>query len=168
MIELISRQAALYEIDKNRNALLQSGMTGAEHILVHYGRRVIEELSTIDVTGDLISRQAVEDLIMETDLFWCEGMTRAIFEGIKRLPTTEPKCARWIPCKKQMPKPNEVFGDVVKYYLVQNEFRDMMVASYNALGDSRWWEQMYHFKPIEDEIVAWMELPEEYKEGGEE
>ena len=36
---------------------------------------------------DTISRQAVEDLIMETDPFWCEGMTRAIFEGVKRLPT---------------------------------------------------------------------------------
>lgn len=40
---------------------------------------------------DTISRQAVEDLIMETDPFWCEGMTRAIFEGVKRLPTIEPK-----------------------------------------------------------------------------
>ncbi len=43
MTDLISRQAALAEIDKNRDALLSSGMTGAEHILVHYGRRVIEE-----------------------------------------------------------------------------------------------------------------------------
>lgn len=48
MTELISRQAALAEIDKNRDALLSSGMTGAEHILVHYGRRVIEELPTIE------------------------------------------------------------------------------------------------------------------------
>lgn len=48
-MELISRQAALAEIDKNREALLQSGMTGAEHILVHYGRRVIEELPSVDV-----------------------------------------------------------------------------------------------------------------------
>lgn len=48
MTELISRQAALAEIDKNREALLSSGMTGAEHILVHYGRRVIEELPTIE------------------------------------------------------------------------------------------------------------------------
>ena len=48
MTELISRQAALAEIDKNRDALLSSGMTGAEHILVHYGRRVIEELPTAE------------------------------------------------------------------------------------------------------------------------
>ncbi len=48
MNDLISRQAALAEIDKSRDALLSSGMTGAEHILVHYGRRVIEEQPTID------------------------------------------------------------------------------------------------------------------------
>lgn len=44
----ISRQAAIDAIDKNRQALLSIGMDGAEHILVHYGRRVIEELPTID------------------------------------------------------------------------------------------------------------------------
>lgn len=48
MDDLISRQAALDEIDKNRQALLFLGMDGAEHILLHYGRRVIEELPTID------------------------------------------------------------------------------------------------------------------------
>ena len=46
--ELISRQAALDEIDKNRQALLSLGMDGAEHILCHYGRPVIEDLPTID------------------------------------------------------------------------------------------------------------------------
>ena len=38
---------------------------------------------------DSISRQAVEDLIMETDPWWCEGMTRAILEGVKRLPPAQ-------------------------------------------------------------------------------
>ena len=47
MSDLISRQAALAAIDKNRDALLSSGMAGAEHILVHYGRRVIEELPSV-------------------------------------------------------------------------------------------------------------------------
>lgn len=48
MNDLISRQAALAAIDKNRDALLSNGMTGAEHILVHYGRRSIEDMPTID------------------------------------------------------------------------------------------------------------------------
>lgn len=34
---------------------------------------------------DLISRQDVIDLIMETDPFWAEGTTRAIFEGVKKI-----------------------------------------------------------------------------------
>lgn len=41
--------------------------------------------------NDLISRQAAIDLIMETDPFWAEGMTRAIFEGVKALPSTQPE-----------------------------------------------------------------------------
>ena len=45
---------------------------------------------------ELISRQAVEVLIMETDPWWCEGMTRAILEGVKELPTIESKTGKWI------------------------------------------------------------------------
>lgn len=48
MSDLISRQTVLAAIDKNRDALLSIGMTSAEHVLVHYGRRVIEEQPTID------------------------------------------------------------------------------------------------------------------------
>ena len=48
MSDLISREAAIEAIDKNRQDLLSLGMGGAEHILVHYGRRVIEELPTIN------------------------------------------------------------------------------------------------------------------------
>lgn len=55
-MELISRQAALAEIDKNREALLQSGMVGAEHILVHYGRRVIEELPSDNPLVPILER----------------------------------------------------------------------------------------------------------------
>lgn len=50
MTDLISRQAAIEAIDKNRQDLLSLGMDGAEHILVHYGRRVIEELPDAEVT----------------------------------------------------------------------------------------------------------------------
>lgn len=54
MDDLISRQAALDAIDKNRQDLLSLGMDGAEHILVHYGRRVIEELPTAERVGKWI------------------------------------------------------------------------------------------------------------------
>lgn len=67
---------------------------------------------------------------------------------------------KWIPVSERFPKAGEYIGDVARYYLVQNEFGDMMVARYTH---SEYWKQMYQLKPIGDEIVAWMPLPEPYK-----
>lgn len=68
---------------------------------------------------------------------------------------------RWIPCSERLPKENEYIDSVSKYYLVQNEYGDMLVARY-AKRD--YWEEIYHIGPMKDKIVAWMPLPEEYKE----
>ena len=46
--DLVSRKAALDEIDKNRRTLLSLGMNVEEYVLFHYCRRVIEDLPTID------------------------------------------------------------------------------------------------------------------------
>ena len=67
---------------------------------------------------------------------------------------------RWIPVSERLPKPGEYIGDVDKYYLVQNEYGDMLVARYTH---SEYWEQIYQFQPIGDKIVAWRELPQPYK-----
>lgn len=40
---------------------------------------------------DLIDRQAVQDLIIETDPYWSEGMTRAIYNGVSKLPSAKPE-----------------------------------------------------------------------------
>lgn len=65
----------------------------------------------------------------------------------------------WVPANERLPKAGEYIGDVAKYYLVQNEYGDMMVAKYTH---SEYWEQIYQLKPIGDEIVAWRELPPLY------
>lgn len=67
---------------------------------------------------------------------------------------------KWIPVSKRLPKAGEHIGDVAKYYLVQNEYGDMLVAHYTH---SKYWKQIYQLKPIGDEIVAWMPLPEPYE-----
>lgn len=72
---------------------------------------------------------------------------------------------RWISVKDQLPEEGEYDGDAAKYYLVQNEYGDMMVARYTHSG---YWEQIYQLKPIADEIVAWQPLPEPAKVGDEE
>lgn len=68
---------------------------------------------------------------------------------------------RWIPVSERLPKAGEYVEGVAKFYLVQNKYEDMLVARYTH---SEYWEQIYQLKPIEDEIVAWMPLPEPYKE----
>lgn len=71
-----------------------------------------------------------------------------------------PSAQQWTPCSERLPKAGEYIGDVARYYLVQNEYGDMLVARYTH---SEYWEQIYQSKPYADEIVAWMPLPEPYK-----
>lgn len=82
---------------------------------------------------------------------------RMSIESLKQEPCKD----GWIPTSERLPKAGEYIGDgdVAKYYLVQNEYGDMMVARYTH---SEYWEQIYQLKPIGDEIVAWRELPEPY------
>ena len=68
---------------------------------------------------------------------------------------------KWIPVSERLPKTDEYVGNVAKYYLVQNEYGDMLVARYTH---SEYWEQIYQLKPVADEIVAWMPLPRDYSE----
>lgn len=77
--------------------------------------------------------------------------------------------SKWIPVTERLPKPNEIEDGVQKYYLIQNNFDDMMVAAYRGNNSGyTWWEQMYAYKPIEDKVIAWMPLPPCYKGGANE
>ena len=79
-----------------------------------------------------------------------------------RKSTTPKEKTNWIPVSERLPESDEYIGDVAKYYLVQNEYGDMLVARYTH---SEYWEQIYQLKPIDDKIIAWMPLPKPYKEG---
>ena len=65
----------------------------------------------------------------------------------------------WIPCDEKPPKPNELADNVRKYYLIQDEYGDMHVASYLRNG----WISIDSFYTLEDDVIAWMPLPEPYK-----
>ena len=77
-----------------------------------------------------------------------------------------PSADRWIPCSERLPEPNRHDAEYVDvYYLAQTEFGDMITASYNEAHEgTKWWEQMYSYRIFDDEIVAWMPLPEPWKE----
>lgn len=87
---------------------------------------------------------------------------KVAIEAFSDVPDTN--VGKWIPVSERLPKAGEYIGDVEKYYLVQNEYGDMLVARYTH---GEYWEQIYQLKPIGDDIVAWMPLPEPYKAGSE-
>lgn len=74
--------------------------------------------------------------------------------------TPLPQETGWIPVSERLPEAGEYAYNVAKYYLVQNEYGDMLVARYTH---GKYWEQMYQHKPYADKIVAWMPLPKPYK-----
>ena len=108
---------------------------------------------------DLISRQ---DAIDEAYEIIIDGQKLKVVqvETLMGLPSAD----RWIPCSERLPEPNRYDAlNVDVYYLAQTEFGDMIVASYNESHEgTKWWEQMYSYRIFDDEIVAWMPLPEPY------
>ena len=105
--------------------------------------------------------------------FFTEDHTKQFREAyelaMKALRKTERKTGKWIPCSERLPEPNRHDAlNVDVYYLAQTEFGDMIVASYNESHEgTKWWEQMYSYRIFDDEIVAWMPLPEPWKGGTE-
>ena len=89
-----------------------------------------------------------------------DAINAAVDAIVKRMQEQEPKTEHWIPTSERLPKAGEYVGDVAKYYLVQDEYGDMLVARYTHSG---YWEEIRKLEPIGDEIVAWMPLPEPYK-----
>ena len=111
-------------------------------------------------TADVVSKEQY-DILLEHANILAEEMRK-----YQNADVPEKNVGKWIPVTERLPKPNEKDEDgIQKYYLIQNEFGDMMVASYREknLGDT-WWEQMYAYKPIADKVIAWMPLPEPYRE----
>jgi len=136
----------------------------------------VEKLDEQEPCDDAISREAVIQTLNRMDRYTATELTLCdtdkkfpanevfivddVYEQIaEHLPSVTQKSG-WIPVSERLPKAGEYVGNVEKYYLVQNEYGDMLVARYTH---SEYWEQIYQLKPVADEIVAWMPLPEPFE-----
>ena len=75
---------------------------------------------------------------------------------------------RWIPVNERLPEEHiceEGFHRPSESVLVQMKNGEMHTARYWSRYDERWLDLNY---PTTDEVTAWMPLPEQYKEEGEE
>ena len=81
-------------------------------------------------------------------------------DEVEALPSAQPG---WIPCSRELPKPNEEDGNGFhKAYLVQDG-RWMDVARW----DGKYWIA-WGYSTVLLNVVAWMSLPTPYREGGQE
>lgn len=71
-----------------------------------------------------------------------------------------PAQPKWISVTEKLPKPNETIGRVLKHYLVQDIYGDMLVGIWDGVN----WQMSCSIEVIDD-VVAWMPLPKPYKEG---
>ena len=115
----------------------------------------ISKASVFEILGNLMS------IPYDFDRQINEKDVSNSMDEIRTLPSVTParKKEEWISCDEKLPKPNELVDNVRKYYLIQDEYGDMCVARYTKKG----------WHPIEslfflDDVVAWIPLPELYKE----
>ena len=110
--------------------------------------------------NDTISRQDAIDEVCEM-MYKCFGADEEELDAIEvtlhELPSAEP---RWIPVSERLPKPNETVGRVLKHYLVQDIYGDMLVGIWDGVN----WQMSCSIEVIDD-VIAWRPLPKPYKEG---
>lgn len=91
--------------------------------------------------------------------WWC------VEDMIENAPTIEPQ-PHWIPCSERLPEENGQYLITVKYVHVDGY--DDIYAEHGEWTDGKW--DMFcfgHCGKVEN-IIAWMPLPESYREGAQE
>jgi len=106
--DAISRTELLRRIDAERNHLLDIKMDGAEHIIVHHARRIIEDMPTVKPQQRWIpvSERLPEDNIHVLCQFTLGGMgecylAHGVFHVVGGLVMTCNEVIAWMP----LPKP---------------------------------------------------------------
>lgn len=109
---------------------------------------------------DAVSRFEVLRLIDYSSNDLNDSVDNWYFQGkVKELPPVTPKQPGWIPCDRELPKPNEEDGNgFYKAYLVQDG-RWMDVARW----DGKYWVA-WGYSTVLLNVVAWCELPKPYRD----
>lgn len=100
------------------------------------------------------NQQAIDRLVGHLEWGWSEETVEAIDMGIHAL-----KATQWIPVSKRLPKKPEIDGDS-DGYIVQTR---RVAQPFIGYWDGREWTD--EEVDVVDEVIAWMPLPEPYREG---
>lgn len=111
---------------------------------------------------DAVNREAVDELskaLVHTTRDKADFLCN-FWEGLQKLPPVTPK-QRWIPVSERLPEPDrkdETGNDIA--FLVQTEWGTFFTATYDGN-----WCHVDSSILVDSEVIAWMPLPEPYKEG---
>jgi hypothetical protein len=112
------------------------------------------------MSGDLISRQAVNEIINDIrDCISVEGYC-AILERLKKLPSVRPQEPKWIPVSERLPEhyQNILFSTKTDRVFEGRYFKDETEHQWYSFRDECFaWNNV---------VTAWMPLPEPYKTEG--
>lgn len=108
---------------------------------------------------DLISRQAVLDWLKNE---W-NGMATSLFDGIKALPSAQPE-PQWIPMSEREPEP----GNYLTTFRKRGDPEDKRDVTIDLYWSGGWDDDGIDGDGTVFETLAWMPLPEPYKEGEDE
>lgn len=100
------------------------------------------------------NQQAIDRLVKHLEWGWSEETVDAIGMGIHALEETQ-----WIPVSERLPKKPEIDGDS-DGYIVQTR---RVAQPFIGYWDGREWAD--EEVNVVDEVIAWMPLPEQYREG---
>lgn len=101
--------------------------------------------------SDLISRESA--IVRVSKVIWDDLVAHDVKEVLKDLPSAQ----RWIPCSERLP---DCEGEYLVTWGTIN-VRSMCVLHYDQWGD---WTDEYDNVMDGSNVVAWMPLPEPYKE----
>lgn len=129
--------------------------------------------------NDLISRQDAIRIVDGIDT-WQAGWRDYAIESLKALPSAQPE-QQWIPTKEKLPMENGQYLVTFAGFCGQDyrfiDCADFAIDLYKAdsydFKDKKGEAGFYQLDSetgffLRDDVVAWMELPEAYKEGEEE
>ena len=151
------------ENDMDKNEVLKILETAKDEngeVPMRLVRQAFEKLP--EPCGDTIYRQAAIDAMCDACSDWCDEGVCSKVSAIQKLPPAQ----QWIPCSERLPDHPE--ND--DYYLVTIQCEhydgwDDYVTGFAEWTKRGWDEVSCYIGQIK--VVAWMPLPEPYKEGRE-
>lgn len=129
----------------------------------------------------LIHKSDMEQLIdavwQKWDIRDMDQFRDGLLEALAVMPSTQLECktGRWIPCSERLPEEDKEV--LISYRYKEGEgdtsHVEMDITTYgqmyfggNKVGNHKHWRAPFEYFESNYEVIAWMPLPEPYKDGG--